>query len=250
MKRLLILGGTGEATALHDALAQDFGDEGLEVVSSLAGRTAAPRMPSGKVRRGGFGGAGGLARWLREHEIDMVVDATHPYAVQISANAHAACTMAGVERVLLWRQPWTPQPGDNWINVPDAATAAEILPSVGRRAFLALGVGELSLFRDVPGVWLMSRVAERPDPQSPAPGLVIVARGPFDAEAELRLLREQAIDVLVSRNSGGDATVGKIAAARELGIPVVMIDRPPREAGQRFSEVKEVLQWVSERMDP
>lgn len=249
MKRLLILGGTGEAAALHEALVRAFADKGLEVISSLAGRTVAPRLPSGKVRRGGFGGAEGLARWLGEDAIDMIVDATHPYAARISANARVACEKAGVARVTLQRAPWEPQAGDNWIDVPDAAAAAAILPSVGRRAFLALGAGELALFRDVPGVWLMSRVAEAPDPRSPPPGLIIVARGPFDAEAELRLLRERAIDVLVSRNSGGNATVGKIAAARELGIPVVMITRPPREPGECLSDITEVLQWVSRRLD-
>ena len=131
----------------------------------------------------------------------------------------------------------------------DTAEAAALLASVGQRAFLALGSGELSLFSDLQGVWLMSRVAETPAPDVALPGFVVVGRGPFDAEEELRLLTEQEIDVLVSRNSGGDATVGKIAAARRRGIPVIMIKRPVPEPGERCSEIEEVLQWIERKLD-
>lgn len=248
MKRLLILGGTGEAAALHEAGIERFGDR-LEIVSSLAGRTCQPRTLPGTVRTGGFGGADGLARWLRKADIDMVVDATHPYAVHIAANARAACEALGVARLVLWREPWTAQPGDKWIQVTDVAEAAKVLPSVGKRAFLALGSGELWQFADLQGVWLMSRVAETPAPEAAPPGFVVVDRGPFDAEDELRLLAEQAIDVLVSRNSGGDATVGKIAAARQRGIPVIMIERPAPEPGERCSDLKEALQWIEQKLD-
>ncbi len=248
MKRLLILGGTGEAAALHKAGIERFEDR-LEIVSSLAGRTCRPRTLPGTVRTGGFGGADGLARWLREEKIHMVVDATHPYAAHIAANARAACEASGVARIILWREPWTARPDDNWIQVADAGEAAKVLPSVGRRAFLALGSGELWQFADVRGVWLMSRVAETPAPDAAPPGFVVVARGPFDAEDELRLLAEQDIDVLVSRNSGGDATVGKIAAARKRGIPVIMIKRPAPEPGERCSTIEEVLQWIERKLD-
>jgi len=248
LKRLLILGGTGEAAALHEASIERFGDR-LEIVSSLAGRTCQPRTLLGTVRTGGFGGADGLARWLRKADIDMVVDVTHPYAVHIAANARVACEGSGVARLVLWREPWTAQPGDKWIQVADVAEAAKVLSSVGKRAFLALGSGELWQFADVKGVWLMSRVAETPAPDAAPPGFVVVARGPFDAEDELRLLAEQDIDVLVSRNSGGDATVGKIAAARQHGIPVIMIKRPAPEPGERCSDLKEVLQWIERKLD-
>lgn len=263
MKRLLILGGTGEAAALAQAAIERF-EARLEIVSSLAGRTNEPRSLPGAVRTGGFGGAEGLARWLRDEDIDMVVDATHPNAVRISANARAACEMSGVARIILWRPPWTAQPGDDWISVANTAEAAELLPSVGKRAFLALGSGELWRFADVKDVWLMSRVAETPEPHTASPGLervaegdstqpgsglVVVGRGPFDAEDELRLMEERDIDVLVSRNSGGKATVGKIIAARRRGIPVIMIKRPAPEPGEQCSDLKEILQWVARKLD-
>ena len=289
MKRLLILGGTGEAAALHEAGGERF-ETGLEIVSSLAGRTTEPRSLPGTVRTGGFGGAEGLARWLREEDIDMVVDATHPYAVRISANARAACETLGVDRIILWRPPWTAQPGDDWIPVADAAEAAELLPSVGKRAFLALGSGQLRQFADVKGVWLMSRVAETPEPHTaptgfervgidrahdqsresarhiearadspgwriaegdstqPGSGLVVVDRGPFSADEELRLMEEHDIDLLVSRNSGGDATVGKITAARRRGIPVIMLERPAPEPGEQCTNLKEILQWLARNL--
>jgi len=247
VKRLLILGGTGEAAALHEAASERF-EARLEIVSSLAGRTCLPRAQPGTVRTGGFGGAEGLARWLRESEIDMVVDATHPFAARIAANARAACEAAGVARIILWRQPWTARPGDNWISVADASEAANRLADIGKRAFLALGSGELWRFAGVKGVWLMSRVAETPSPDAAPPGFVMVARGPFDAEDELRLLNEQNIDLLVSRNSGGDATVGKITAARQRGIPVIMIERPAPEPGKRCSDLKEILQWIERKL--
>jgi precorrin-6A/cobalt-precorrin-6A reductase len=248
VKRLLILGGTGEAAALHEAAIERFG-AGLEIVSSLAGRTCLPRALPGTVRTGGFGGAEGLARWLREAEIDIVVDATHPHAARIADNARAACEASGVARIILWRQPWTARPGDNWISVADAAEAANRLAGVGKRAFLALGSGELWRFADVKDVWLMSRVAETPAPDTAPPGFVVVGRGPFDAEDELRLLAKHDIDVLVSRDSGGDATVGKITAARRRGIPVIMIKRPAPEPGERCSNFKEALQWIERNLD-
>ena len=248
MKRLLILGGTGEAAALAQAAGARF-ETGLEIVSSLAGRTSEPRPLPGTVRTGGFGGSEGLARWLRESEIDLLVDATHPYATRISTNARAACETAGVVRIMLWRPPWTAQPGDNWISVADAAEAAALLPSIGTRAFLALGAGQLWQFGNVKGVWLMSRVAETPESHSTPRGFILVGRGPFDADDELRLMADHDIDVLVSRNSGGSATVGKIIAARRRGIPVIMIERPAPEAGERFSDIEEVLQWIERKLD-
>lgn len=247
MKRLLILGGTGEAAALHEAAVHNF--EGrLAVVSSLAGRTETPRALPGTVRRGGFGGADGLARWLREERMDMLVDATHPYAARVSRNARLACEAAEIDRSVLWRPPWVAGPGDNWIAARDAAEAAALLPRFGRRAFLALGSGQLASFAGTPDVWTMWRVAEAPPPGAPA-DLVIVGRGPFGVEDELRLMVEQDIDVVVSRNSGGEATLGKIVAARRRGIPVIMLERPAPEPGEKFSELKEVVQWIEQRLD-
>jgi precorrin-6A/cobalt-precorrin-6A reductase len=248
MRRLLILGGTGEAAVLLEAALARFGNR-LEIISSMAGRTTEPRALPGIQRTGGFGGWQGLARWLLEERISMVVDATHPYAKQISANARAACRAAGVPRIILWRPPWIPEPGDNWIPAGDAAEAAELVPGLGKRVFLALGSGESEKFRTVKAVSLVSRVAETPEPHSAPPGFVVVAKGPFDVEDELRLMEKHDIDLLVSRNSGGTATVGKIIAARRRGIPVIMLQRPAPEAGERSSDLQEILEWIARKLD-
>ena len=247
MKRLLILGGTGDAAALAEAVQQSFGD-GIETISSLAGRTRQPRELAGRVRTGGFGGPDGLARYLRKTRVDLVVDATHPYATQISANAQAACAAAGVPRLMLVRPPWTRQAGDNWIVVSDAAEAAARVPEFGSRAFLTLGSGDVSAFAGLDGVCLLLRVAEELE-QLPLPGAeLVVGRGPFREADEQRLLTEWRIDVIVSRNSGGPATSAKITAARRLAIPVIMIERPPPEPGQRAGDIEEAVEWIAEKL--
>ena len=245
MRRLLILGGTGEAAELARAVAAAFGDR-IELVSSLAGRTRAPAPLPGKVRSGGFGGAEGLARYLRDERIDLLVDATHPYAARMSANARTACEAAGVPRLTLLRPPWEKQAGDNWIAVPDAREAARRLPEFGSRAFVTLGSGDLSAFAGIRDIAILLRVAEQPA-RPPLPGAeIIVGRGPFAADAEHRLLARRRIDVVVSRNSGGRSTVGKITAARRLALPVIMLNRPAPEPGARTWNVEETVKWIAE----
>ena len=247
MMRLLILCGTGDAAALAESVQQRLGDR-IEIISSLAGRTRQPRALPGRVRTGGFGGADGLAHYLREVGIGLVVDATHPYAARISANAGKACAAACVPRLLLLRPPWTMQAGDTWVVVSDAAEAARRVPEFGCRAFLALGSGDVSAFAGLEGVFLLLRVAEEPD-RPPLPGAEwIVGRGPFGEAAELRLLIARRIDVIVSRNSGGTATLGKIAAARRLALPVIMIERPVPEPGTRVCEIEEAVEWITGRL--
>lgn len=247
MMRLLILGGTGEAADLAEAVRQRFGEQ-TDVISSLAGRTRQPRALPGRVRTGGFGGADGLVRYLRKTRIDLVVDATHPYATQISANARTACEAVGVPRMLLLRPPWTMQAHDNWIAVSDVAEAARRVPDFGSRAFLTLGSGDVSAFAGLEGVFLLLRVAEEPD-RPPLPGAEwIVGRGPFVEADEVRLLTDWRIDVVVSRNSGGKATRGKIAAARRLAIPVIMIERPVPEPGTRTNDIEETIEWIAGRL--
>ena len=246
MKRLLILGGTGEAAALARAVVASFGDR-MEVISSLAGRTRAPAPLPGKVRTGGFGGAEGLAGYLRDMRIDLLVDATHPYAARISANARMACEAAGVPRLTLLRPPWQRQKGDNWIAVSDAREAARRIPEFGRRVFLTLGPGDLSAFAGIGDASILLRVAEEPE-RPPLPGAdVVVDRGPFEEDAEYRLLAERRIDVVVSRNSGGSATIGKITAARKLALPVIMIERPAPEDGARTETIEETTEWIAEK---
>lgn len=247
MKRLLILGGTGEAAVLAERFSQRFG-KGIEIISSLAGRTRRPRALPGRVRTGGFGGADGLARYLRDMRIDLVVDATHPFATRMSANARAACEAACVPRIMLLRPPWTKEPGDSWIHVADVTEAARRLPEIGSRAFLAMGSGDVSAFAGLAGVFLLLRVAEQPD-RPPLPGAeCIVGRGPFHEADEFRLLGERRIDVVVSRNSGGEATRAKITAARRLAIPVIMIQRPEPEPGPCLDDIEETVEWIAERL--
>ena len=227
--RILILGGTGEARALADRL-----DETGRtwVLTSLAGRTRDPRLPAGTVRHGGFGGADGLRDYLEKAQVDLLVDATHPFAERISRHAAAACDGRATPRLTLTRPPWCVQTGDRWIDVASAADAARVLPDLGHRIFLAIGRQELPLFADRRAHWFLLRSIDPPDGADLPPNAVHVhGRGPFAEADELGLLREYAIDGLVTRNAGGAATYAKVAAARTLGLPVAMIARPaPRPA--------------------
>ena len=239
--RVLILAGTPEASALAAACA---GRGDLEVISSLAGRTRSPKAPPGEVRIGGFGGAAGLTCFLEERRIDRVVDASHPFAVQIGRHAAVACQAAGVPRLRLLRPPWHRQEGDRWHEVADLAEAAMQLPSLGRRAFLTVGHKGLEAFAGLEGVWFLIRTIEPPPEVPLAHAHWLQARGPFALEAELALLCGHAIDVLVVKASGGAATYAKLAAARHLGLPVLMLRRPPPPPGPVVATVAAALAWL------
>jgi precorrin-6A/cobalt-precorrin-6A reductase len=239
--RFLILGGTSEAAALARALA---GRPDLSVVTSLAGRTRDPLPLPGEVRVGGFGGAPGLEAFLREEAIARLIDATHPFALRISANAARACEAAGVPRLRLLRPPWPAGPGDRWHEVADAAAAARLLPRLGRCAFLTLGHGDLEAFAALDGVRLVARTIEPPANPPPIEARWIHARGPFRLGDEVALLERHGIDVLVSKASGGEATYPKLAAARALGLPVIMIRRPPPPPGPVVTSVAAALAWL------
>ncbi|MFG1988435.1 cobalt-precorrin-6A reductase [Actinoplanes sp. NPDC048988] len=198
------------------------------VITSLAGRTSAPLLPPGEVRIGGFGGVAGLAGYLRTSRIDVLVDATHPFAAGISANAAAAAAATGVPLIALRRPGWAESPGDEWHRVPDLPGAAALLPRLGRRVFLTTGRQGIAAFADV-DAWFLARSVEPPAPPMPARLEVLLDRGPFTLDGERRILAGHAIDVLVTKDSGGPGA--KLAAARERGIPVVMVDRPPLPAG-------------------
>ncbi|TAN66130.1 MAG: cobalt-precorrin-6A reductase [Magnetospirillum sp.] len=241
MVRLLILGGTSEAAALARAI----GDGGeVEVISSLAGRAGVPDLP-GRIRVGGFGGAEGLEAYLRAEAIDRVVDATHPFAAHISAHAETACRAAGVPRLVLARPLWRREAGDRWIEVDGVAEAASRLPACGRRAFLTVGAGEVAGFAAVRGVWFLVRLLQA-QALPLADSRVVTGRPPFSVEAEQALMREHAVDVLVAKASGGDATFGKIAAARQLGLPVLMIRRPPSPPGDHVDSVAGAVRWLGD----
>jgi precorrin-6A/cobalt-precorrin-6A reductase len=222
--RVLILGGTTEASALARLVADQ---PAIAATLSFAGRTENPVPPPIPYRIGGFGGAEGLARHLRAARIAAVVDATHPYAVRISANAVAACAAVGVPLAVLTRAPWDPVAGDRWTVVDDAPAAARALGPAPRRVFLTLGRLELDAFAAAPQHHYLVRTVDAPDPPPALPRMTqIQARGPFDEAGERDLLLRERIDVLVTKNSGGSATYAKIAAARAMGLPVVLIRRP------------------------
>jgi precorrin-6A/cobalt-precorrin-6A reductase len=240
-RSVLVLGGTNEARRLAAVLHRD---PAFVVTSSLAGRVAVPRLPRGEVRIGGFGGAEGLAAWLSGHLTDAVVDATHPFSARMTANAVAATAAAGVPLVVLRRPGWTAGPGDRWHRVPDAATAAAVVPRLGTRVFLATGGGDLAAFAGL-DAWCLLRAVDPPPPPLPARHHLVLARGPFTADAERALLREHHIDVLVARDSGGELTAAKLVAARELGLPVVMMARPPAPDAPAVASVEEAVDWLT-----
>ena len=228
-KRLLILGGTSESAALA-ALAES--EPRLEAITSLAGRTRHPARPPGKLRVGGFGGAAGLSAYITEESIDLLVDATHPYAARISAAAAEAASDSGVPRLLLRRPAWKPQAGDRWLPAADNTAAAQALHGLGKRVFLSIGRQDLAPFAPLSDLWFLVRMIDRPDaPLDLGPHALVLGRGPFAEEDERELLVEHRIEALVSKNSGGSATYAKLAAARSLGLPVVMIERPAAPPG-------------------
>ncbi|MBX9633425.1 MAG: cobalt-precorrin-6A reductase [Magnetospirillum sp.] len=238
--KLLILGGTSEAAGLARALAE-YPD--VQVINSLAGRTATAPVLPGTVRMGGFGGAEGLARYLAETGINRVIDATHPFAARISAHAAEACAGLGLPRLRLERPQWPRQAGDHWVEVADMATAAARVAGLGRRAFLTVGIGEVAAFAAVTDVHFLVRlIAEQALPLCDYE--VVTGKGPFSAEAERNLMRAHAIQTVVTKASGGAATYGKIAAARELGLPVLMVQRPTKPEGICVADVASAVAWA------
>jgi precorrin-6A/cobalt-precorrin-6A reductase len=239
--RVLILGGTTEARQLAAACA---GQRGVETVSSLSGAVRAPRVPLGELRTGGFGGVDGLAGYLRAERIDAVVDATHPFATAITASAVEATAATGLPLVVLRRPGWSAHPGDAWHRVPSLEVAAALLPGLGKRIFLTTGRRSVDAFAGVPGCWFLARSVEPPEPV-PGNVTVLLDRGPFTVDGERELLATHRIDVLVTKDSGGAAA--KLTAARELGIVVVMVDRPPAPMNARVvASVAAVQLWLTD----
>jgi precorrin-6A/cobalt-precorrin-6A reductase len=237
--RVLILGGTTEASAVARALA---GDARFAPVLSFAGRTLAPAPPPIAWRSGGFGGAEGLAAHLREHRVQALIDATHPFAARMKANAARAAAIAGVPRIAVLRPPWQPQPGDDWTEVENMQAAFTALGPVARRAFLAIGRQDLSSFGP-PHAYLIRSID--PPTHRPSNATAITARGPFDAAAERALLRDHGIEVLVTKNAGGEATFAKLEAARALRLPVVMVARPAPPEPPVVTDATGALDWLA-----
>ncbi|MGP2441308.1 cobalt-precorrin-6A reductase [Streptomyces sp. JW3] len=221
---VLVLGGTAEARRLAELLTAR---PDTRVTTSLAGRVAAPRTPPGALRIGGFGGAEGLAGWLRAHAVAAVVDATHPFADTISRNAAHAAALTGVPLLVLRRPGWAAVAGDDWREAGSLAQAAALLPALGRRVFLTTGRMGLAAFANLEELWFLVRSVEPPEGPCPARREVLLDRGPFTLDGERELLRRHRVDVLVTKDSGGAATAPKLTAAREAGLPVVVVRRPP-----------------------
>ncbi|MGW5645475.1 cobalt-precorrin-6A reductase [Saccharopolyspora sp. NPDC003752] len=240
MTRVLVLGGTGEARKLAERLAER---PDLRVTSSLAGRVREPKLPPGEVRVGGFGGVDGLADWIRREQVDAVVDATHPFAGAITENAVAAAELAGCPILVLRRPAWRPGPGDDWRAAPSLAAAAELLPELGERIFLTTGRQGLAHFAALDLRFLV-RTVDPPEPPLPPHTTVLLARGPFTVDDELALLREHRIDIVVTKNSGGSMTSAKLTAARELGLPVVVVQRPPQPTAPSAETVEDAVAWL------
>lgn len=248
MRHILILGGTSEARQLAGRLANR---SDLKVTLSLAGRTAHPAAQPVPVRVGGFGGTDGLVAYLGAQSVDVLVDATHPYAETIAAHAAEAAARASVPIVALRRPAWTAAAGDRWIEVEDVAGAVAALGGEPRRVFLAIGRQEIGAFTAAPQHDYLIRSVDPVEPPLDVPhAQYIMARGPFGESDERALLKEHRTEFIVAKNSGGQATYGKIAAARTLGVAVVMLRRPALPAVPTAGTVEDALAWIDHAPPP
>jgi precorrin-6A/cobalt-precorrin-6A reductase len=246
MIRVLILGGTSEASELAAKISVL---PEVEVITSLAGRTRQPFVSRGCLRIGGFGGQAGLVDYLQDQQIDLLIDATHPFAAQISWNAAAAATAVGLPHLLLLRPAWQPMSGDRWIEVDTLEAAAEALPPQAERVFLTTGRQELAPFVPLAHCWFLIRsIDPPPDPTAMPNGILLLGRGPFTLDQERQLLVNHQIEVIVSKNSGGAATYAKVLAARALNIPVVMVQRPAMPSVEQVSSVEEAVRWLRHKL--
>lgn len=240
---LLILGGTTEANALADRLKDDAR---FSVCLSLAGRTVSPRLPLVSTRSGGFGGVSGLTGYLHEQAIDVLIDATHPFAVRISANAQFAAESAGIPLIAVTRPAWRSEAGDRWTSVPSLEAAAAALPEPRSCVFLTVGRQSLAPFALRPQHHYVIRVIDPPEiPEAIEDFEIVVGRGPFSVDDEIATLHAHRVDLLVTKNSGGQAAHAKLAAARTLGLPVVLVDRPPASLAPRFVAVEAALEELT-----
>ncbi len=243
MTRALILGGTADASLLAAEIAR----ADIEAVYSYGGRTRAPADQPLPTRIGGFGGPSGLADYIRREGITHVIDATHPFAAEMSSNVVAACAETGAPLIALERAPWTKASGDNWIEVADVNAAAAALSEAPARVFLAIGRQHIAPFATKPQHAYTLRFVDPPEAPLPFAADVIVSRGPFTLDGELETMRTRGIAWIVARNSGGDGARAKIDAARTLGLPVIMISRPRLPERLRVESVSEVMQWLGHR---
>lgn len=236
-----MLGGTSEASTLARVLAE----RGADAVFSYAGRTAAPVAQPLPTRVGGFGGIEGFARYLRDEGVEAVVDATHPFAAQMSHHAVAACQAAGVALAGFERPPWVGHSGDDWCHVADVAGAVAALPDAAANVFLAIGKQNIGDFAGKPQHRYLLRLVDPPEDPLPLPRTdVVIARGPFDVAGDRALMERFDTQVIVAKNAGGTGAVAKLEAARDLGLPVILIDRPHVPPRRVFARLEDVLDWL------
>jgi precorrin-6A/cobalt-precorrin-6A reductase len=248
MRRILILGGTAEARQLAGRLSHRHD---LDITLSLAGRTTAPAAQPVPVRTGGFGGPDGLAAYLAAQRIDALIDATHPYAATMSAHAAEAASRSNIRLLALRRQPWTAVAGDRWVEVDTIDNAVLALGPAPRRAFLTVGRRDIDAFAAAPHHDYLIRSVDPIDPPLRVPhATYVTARGPFSETDDRELMAKHQINVVVAKNSGGDATYGKIAAARSLGIGVVMLRRPVLPAVAAVETVQDAVAWLDHELPP
>jgi precorrin-6A/cobalt-precorrin-6A reductase len=246
VKKILVLGGTGEAVFLAERFQEQ---QDISVIYSLAGRTRSPNLPNCEIRQGGFGGAEGLARYLHENDIAAVIDATHPYAVQIASNAQQATAEMSLPHYKFLRPAWRELEGGTWIHASSAVDAAEIIQGRFERVFLSSGLNDVAAFADLTEIWFLVRSIEEPSSPMPLHNLShIKARGPFKEDSERVLLVDHKIEALVSKNSGGAATQAKLYAAQALSIPVIMIDRPPVIGDAAFDDQMLLIEKVRQAL--
>ncbi|MBR0727408.1 cobalt-precorrin-6A reductase [Bradyrhizobium japonicum] len=243
MTRALILGGTADASLLAAEIARAR----IDAVYSYGGRTRAPADQPLPTRVGGFGGVSGLADYIRRERITHVIDATHPFAAEMSRHAVQACAQTGTPLIALERAPWTKAPGDTWIEVADVTAAAAALPETPANVFLAIGRQHIAPFAAKPQHVYTLRFVDPPEAPLPFVADVIVSRGPFTFDGELETMRARDIAWIVARNSGGDGARAKIDAARMLGLPVIMIARPRLPERLRVESVAEIMHWLGHR---
>lgn len=242
MTYILVLGGTTEASALARALAEAR----IPATLSYMGRVDHPKAQPIPVRIGGFGGVPGLVAYLRDHQITHIVDATHPFAAQMSTNAVMASRESGVPLLALTRPTWEPGEGDTWQSVPDMDAAVAALAGPPRRVMLAIGRMHLAEFAAQPQHHYVLRLVDTPTKAPPLPDhTVIIDRGPFSAEADRLLMQSHAIDLIVSKNAGGTGSVSKLQAARDLGLPVLMINRPVLPPRHEVQTTAGVIGWIT-----
>ena len=239
--RILLLGGTTEASAMAKTLAQTQ----IDAVFSYAGRTKAPVMQPLPQRIGGFGGLAGLSAYLHAENITHVIDATHPFAAQMSTNAFDACNATKIPLIRLERYPWITRDGDRWTHVARLEDAPDALPDAPARVFLAIGKQQIGLFTIKPQHHYLLRLVDAPDAPLPLPNTsVVLARGPFDVAADTALLQEHRITHIVAKNAGGSGASAKLYAARALGIPVILADKPHLPGDNTAGTVAEVMDWL------